>query len=666
MTQTHDLIHQVTVELMRPGSLSGQLLSKLTAYLAVFDDSHAETIHLPFDHWDLLHLLRGLSNSHAPEDRESALRVMGQRVREFMDKLSLLPGELRNQTDGRRLLHIRLALSGHELALIPYEAGHGPSPPFSESEPLLAHASRQVVITRELRQSSAMPLDWIRPHRVLLIGAAPEPYMPVPLRAQSLSLYQALKPFEYQISQHDSAGRPAASMLTILPNATLDKIRQVCSQATPPYTHVVLLAHGAPLQEHGMERYGVALHNDRGGLDCVSSQRLRDALCPVHSDGRGVFPPTMLVMLMCHGGAQGDVILPVGSVAHELHAAGIPWVLASQFPLSMEGSVTISDRLFPSLFLGDDPRLVLHSVRQSLRARGGHHDWASLVAYAAIPSDFARQVQLSRRRAADLACSVLFNVIDNETQCSMQSRSAGPVPGGISIEKRAEYEQLVDGYFGRIRDTQPSADTPETAADRAEVFGMLGGIERNRAFLLDTPALGSSPVRDLRKLRQRLDRARNFYAAARTLWTEYSWNTVHYLSLTALLGEKIPLAVWTSAFQVAAEQKQSADHLTRCWGRLALCELHLLALSLPPMQRRTLAALADGKGRFFHAQQAKALFQTLRNHAEQDGDIHRKVSRQLRRYQLATEWKLWNPPPDCLKLLRELLRQLDTVRPERE
>jgi hypothetical protein len=102
------------------------------------------------------------------------------------------------------------------------------------------------------------------------------------------------------------------------------------------------------------------------------------------------------------------------------------------------------------------------------------------------------------------------------------------------------------------------------------------------------------------------------------------------------------------------------------WGRLALCELHLLALSLPPMQRRTLAALADGKGRFFHAQQAKALFRTLRNQAEQDGDIHRKVSRQLRRYQLATEWKLWNPPPDCLKLLRDLLRQLDTVKPEGE
>ncbi len=372
-------------------------------------------------------------------------------------------------------------------------------------------------------------------------------------------------------------------MLTILPHATLDKIRQVCAQAKPAYTHVVLLAHGAPLQENGMERYGVALHDDRGGLDCVNSQRLRDALCPVHSDGRGVFPPTMLVMLMCHSGTQGDVILPIGSVAHELHAAGIPWVLASQFPLSMEGSVTISDRLFPSLFLGDDPRLVLHSVRQSLRARGGHHDWASLVAYAAIPSDFARQVQLARRRAADLACSVLFNIIDNETQSLMQPHSEGAVRAGLSNEKRAEYEQLVDGYSQRIRDTQPHEDTPETAADRAEVFGMLGGIERNRAFLLDTPALGTSPVHVLRKLRQRLDRARTLYAAARTRWTEYSWNTVHYLSLTALLGKKMSLAVWTSAFQVATEQQQSADHLTRCWGRLALCELHLLALTLPSL-----------------------------------------------------------------------------------
>lgn len=415
-----------------------------------------------------------------------------------------------------------------------------------------------------------------------------------------------------------------------------------------------------------MERYGVALHDEQGGLDCVSSQRLRDALCPVHSDGRGVFPPTMLVMLMCHSGAQGDITLPVGSVAHELHAAGIPWVLASQFPLSMEGSVTISNRLFPALFLGDDPRLVLHSVRQSLRSRGGHHDWASLVAYAAIPSDFARQVQLSRRRAADLACSVLFNAIDNETQPLMRPHHGESVWRGLSSEKRAEYEQLVDGYFQRIRDTQPREDTPETAADRAEVFGMLGGIERNRAFLLDSPSLNSSSIHDLRKLRQRLDRARNFYADARTLWTEYSWNTVHYLSLTALLGEKLPLTVWTSAFQVATEQMQSADHLNRFWGHLALCELHLLALSLPSSQRETLAALAEGKGKDFHSQRARKHFRTLREQVEQDGDIHRKVYRQLRRYQLAREWKLWAPPIDCRNLLYELLQQVNPAKPDGE
>ena len=654
MSQPTDFIHEVTVELMRPGSLSGQLLSKLTAYLAVFDDSHAETIHLPFDHWELLQRLQSLSRAHSQEDRESALRDIGQRVREFMDKLSLLPGELRNQTDGRRLLHLRLALSGHELALIPYEAGHGPSPPFSEFEPLLAHASRQVVLTRELRQSSAMPLDWTRPLRVLLVGAEPEPYPPVPLRAHALSLYQALRPFEHQISQHESAGRPAEHMLTILPRATLQKIGQACAQATPPYTHVVLLAHGAPLEAHGMARYGVALHNEHGGLDVVSTERLRDALCPVHSDGRGVLPPTMLVMLMCHSGAQGDVILPIGSVAHELHAAGIPWVLASQFPLSMEGSVTIANELFPALFLGDDPRLVLHRVRQSLRSRGGHHDWASLVAYAAIPSDFGRQVQLARRRAADLACSVLFNEIDNES--ARAHPSEGSPSTGLTASKRQEYEELVERYFQRILDTQPHDHTPETAADRAEVFGMLGGIERNRAFLLDTPSQGSSSVHELRKLRHRLDRARNYYSAARTLWTEYSWNTVYYLSLTALLGEKLPLPVWTSAFQVATEQQQSADHLNRCWGRLALCELHLLALSLPLSQRLTLAALADGEGEDFHAQRAVDHLRTLRDQVEQDGDIHRKLARQLRRYQQAIEWKLWAPPEDFRTLLQKLLR----------
>lgn len=655
MSARNDRLQQVTIELMRPGDLGGQLLSKLTSYLAVSDDSHAETIHLPFDHWELLQDLRMLSQNRASHERDHSLLALGKRVRDFMERLSLLPGALRTHTDGGRPVHLRLALSGHELALIPYEAGLGPSPPYAEAEPLLAHPNRQVILTRELRQSSTMPLDWSRPPRVLLVGAEPEPYSEVPLRAHALSLYQALQPFEFRRSRYESAGRDASSMLTILSRATLAEIHSACATATPPFTHVVLLAHGVALRSKGMTQYGVALHSEHGDLDVVDSVKLRNALRPIHSDGRRVTTPTMLVMMMCHSGAQGDVVLPVGSLAHELHAAGIPWVLASQFPLSKTGSVTISRELFPSLFLGDDPRLVLHKVRQMLRLPSGHPDWASLVAYAAIPPGFERQVQLARRRAADLACSVLFNEIDTEANPVRDGASSGQSRRELTKVQRQKYESLVNDYAQRILDTQPVQDTPETAPDRAEVFGMLGGIERNRAFLLDVQVGMESTRISSNKLRTRLAAARNYYAKARTLWSEFSWNTVHYLSLTAQLGEPFPMTAWAAAIEVAGAQVQSPNSTVRDWGHVALHELFLLALSRPDRQRQILCSLAGGKSSTFLRKQAEQQFKTIVMSASPDSDVIRKVKRQLRRYLLTMSENSmsWRPSLDFQDLVRK-------------
>lgn len=651
MPSPQDQILQVTIELMRPGDLSGQLLSKLTSYLAVFDDSHAETIHLPFDHRDLVHHLQPLSQSLLKGERESALSHIGRRVREFMEKLSLLPGTLRTHTDSNRPVHLRLALSGNELALIPYEAGHGPIPPFAESEPLLSNPSRQVVLTRELRHSHTMSFDWTRPPKVLLVGANPQPFPEVPLRAHALSLYQALLPFEYRRSQHEFAGRSADSMLHILPRATLDEIHRACAAASPSFTHVVILAHGVMLRGQGTESYGVAFHDQHGAAHHVSADQLRLALCPRQSDGRVAAPPTMLVMLTCHSGTQGDVVLPVGSMAHELHAAGIPWVLASQFPLSMAGSVTISTELFPSLFLGDDPRLLLDKVRQSLRLRSDHHDWASLVAYAAIPPDFDRQIQLARRRAADLACSVLFNEIDTATESSNGSPPAGDTRQS-SPDQRTKYESLVSEYTQRILDTQPRHDITTTAADRAEVYGMLGAIERNRAFLLDFRDDNSAEAKH--KLRQRLASARDYYAKARTLWSEFSWNTVHYLSLCALLDGKFSLTVWTAAFEVAREQTQSQVAATRAWGHAALHELFLLALSLPQKQRQILASLAGGVAPEFLHKQAIKHFNTTKAQNLPNSEVTRKMERQLRRYQLTVHARLWTPSAEFQALVQKL------------
>ena len=84
-----------------------QLLSKLTSYLAVSDDSHAGTIHLPFDHWELLQDLRMLSQNRASHAGGS-LRPWRKRVREReTSEGSLLPGALRTHTGWRTSVHLR-------------------------------------------------------------------------------------------------------------------------------------------------------------------------------------------------------------------------------------------------------------------------------------------------------------------------------------------------------------------------------------------------------------------------------------------------------------------------------------------------------------------------------------------------------------------------------
>ena len=43
---------------------------------------------------------------------------------------------------------------------------------------------------------------------------------------------------------------------------------------------------------------------------------------------------------------------PTASVAHDLHDQGIPLVVASQFPLSIEGSVPFVERFYRDSFEG--------------------------------------------------------------------------------------------------------------------------------------------------------------------------------------------------------------------------------------------------------------------------------------------------------------------------
>src|SRR5262249_18691286 len=158
--------------------------------------------------------------------------------------------------------------------------------------------------------------------------------------------------------------------LTVLPDASIDAIQRACS--TGDYTHVHILAHGIPYEQGDDRRYGLALHaaNNVSEKDVVDGSRLAAALRP-HTDREddNLTCPTVVTIASCEGAQQGTVVGAGASIAHAIHEAGIPLVVASQFPLSFSASVVMVQVLYNGLLNGGDPRRLLNDLRRQLKSR---------------------------------------------------------------------------------------------------------------------------------------------------------------------------------------------------------------------------------------------------------------------------------------------------------
>ncbi len=141
----------------------------------------------------------------------------------------------------------------------------------------------------------------------------------------------------------------------------------------------------------------------------------------------------VVTLASCDSGNVGSVFTPGASLAHHLHEAGIPLVVASQLPLSFRGAAILAETLYGGLLWGEDPRAIIHQLRQELSMRCPEtHDWASLVVYAAFPADFEQQidrVKLARRR---FAVDTAMARIDLEQPASSGALAITPSEGAPS------------------------------------------------------------------------------------------------------------------------------------------------------------------------------------------------------------------------------------------
>jgi hypothetical protein len=260
-------------------------------------------------------------------------------------------------------------------------------------------------------------IEWPQRPHVLFAFAAPQGFEAVPSQAHLLALRQALAPWLDLSDAFDpeTSRQLVAGYLSVLPHVTVAQLERACAEND--FTHVHLLAHGVEIETPYDRRFGLVLHSDTapGGRELVSGDRLASIVRTPRRGQPGRFTrPAVVTLASCNSGNVGTVTGVGASIGHALHEAGIPLVVASQYPLSFAGSVILVQELYGGLLLGDDPRKLLVGLRRRLHSRlPEQHDWASIVAYASLPPDFEKDLANASIRLAMSSINAANDLMDD-------------------------------------------------------------------------------------------------------------------------------------------------------------------------------------------------------------------------------------------------------------
>jgi hypothetical protein len=555
-------IRTLTVEFLRAGTRHNQLLSPLTPYLVVFGNSPASVVTLPYEHREMELRLQDLSYKVEPEDRtrrQEMLDRTGQEIAAILAKVEGVSTGLASETErSDTLTQLRVVFSASELAMLPFELSKVLA---GGSVWLALQARAPVCITRHIRSVSAEGMRWPTQPRILFV-AGPE----TPVVAHRDALVETLAPWT-------DSGPGLADWLVCLEgeHATLASIEQQMLEAArqkKPFTHVHILAHGTPFDAN--DRYspvGVTLW---GAI--VPGKQLAMALTSMAESG--TTRPVVVTLATCDSDVQRDVRTPDASVAHDLHDQGIPLIVASQFPLSIDGSTPFIKRFYRGQLEGEHPVVSMYEVRRQLYKDPQVHDWASLVVYEALPSDFDEQREDLRywqaRRAQDHALD----------------RVEALTTKGADTTQYEALKSHATELGARLPTTGPYV--LECAGLRAAGHKRIAQVAFQLAVAADTSeearqTLFDECLRQLEKSHGEYRRAtREFLAESsepRRRKANLHWLLGQVLSLDVVLGGALDLPSWNAARFAAQVDMDRGDGSVRAWAYVSLGELALLRLA---------------------------------------------------------------------------------------
>lgn len=575
------MLTPVVIELLRHGRPHNQLVSPTLPYLLLVGNAEPAETRLRWEHRELRERLGVLRYERGGDPRRDEGRrrfqvdQLGREIADLLGGMAPLRTELSRRRDSDEPIHLRMVLGGDELAMVPWELARVPDGLDGAGLRMLVDDALPVTLTREVRGASRRIIDWAREPQVLFVVSDPREFPERLVEAHLLALHRALEGW--------GGGR---AHVDVLLHASARAIGERCEAKR--YTHVHVLAHGEEQVVGEDHRFGLRLrrHGDREQPEVVSGEQLAGVL-----QAGSTRSPTVVVLASCDSGQVSEVLVPGGSVAHELHRRGVPWVVASQLPLTAEGSATLAEVFYPQVLTGRDPRVALREARRRLhRDFPDRHDWASLVVYASVPGDFDAQLAAFRR---DYIRRRRFRAYDRLDALIVRQERGGRATAAEAAAVASELEGvLLDHDDLRPRSTD---DKPDARADRA--------IWRaNRGSILKRLAEAAWARADSRAERHHLAEARDAFKAAMHEGTSDHWAIGQWLVLECALEEPAradaspaQAALLDQAWTVTEAAAYTQDPREAMWiettrMEVALCGARLAGRSQERWRSRALKA----------------------------------------------------------------------------
>ncbi|WP_240975164.1 CHAT domain-containing protein [Paraburkholderia aromaticivorans] len=297
-----------------------------------------------------------------------------------------------------------------------------------------------------------------------------------------------------------------------------------------------------------------------------------------------------MTLASCNGGNVGGVTGVGASVGHALHEAGIPLVVASQYPLSFGGSVMLVQDLYQGLLWGEDPRKLLVGLRRRLHSCfKDQHDWASIVAYASLPPNFDDQLANACIQQAMSSINIALRVSDR-VMVAFSDRDSGSSERhqALNEDKRQEMLRHVQKKVAYAKERLEAANEAYPS-QRARILAQLASTEKREAQMLYHSV--KSGTRTTKKagneVLDKLERARTWYWQAYLLNRSHPWELVQYVSLTLFLRSlgRLPPSDWTESkveplwITADAQSRNDAENgspYDRAWAYGNIAELSLI------------------------------------------------------------------------------------------